>query len=81
MAISIDIYTTQNLVVMLTSAFNQFVNPWAIDAIGWWYYLVYCAWLVIELIFVLIYVVETKGVPDQLSLVLFEFSVVSQAAH
>jgi len=46
---------------MLTSAFNQFINPWAIAAIGWWYYIAYCAWLVIELIFVLVYVVETKG--------------------
>jgi hypothetical protein len=46
---------------MLTSAFNQFINPWAIDAIGWWYYIAYCAWLVIELVFVVVYVVETKG--------------------
>jgi len=46
---------------MLTSAFNQFINPWAIAAIGWWYYIAYCAWLVVELIFVLVYVVETKG--------------------
>lgn len=46
---------------MLTVAFNQFINPVAIDAIGWWYYLVYCAWLIVELVFVAIFVVETKG--------------------
>lgn len=46
---------------MLTSAFNQFINPWAIEAIGWWYYIAYCAWLVIELVFVVVFVVETKG--------------------
>jgi len=57
----LTILKLQNLAIMLTSAFNQFINPWAISAIGWWYYIVYCAWLVIELIFVLIYVVETKG--------------------
>ena len=27
----------QNLVVSLTLAFNPFVNPWALDAIGWKY--------------------------------------------
>ncbi|KXN84749.1 Lactose permease [Leucoagaricus sp. SymC.cos] len=54
-------FALMNLAVMLTSAFNQFINPWAIDAIGWWYYIAYCAWLVIELIFVIVYVVETKG--------------------
>ncbi|KAF7312256.1 Hexose transporterarabidopsis thliana mutm-like protein-1 [Mycena indigotica] len=51
----------QNLVVFLTSAFNQFVNPWAIDAIGWMYYLVYLGWLVLELIFIYFFIVETKG--------------------
>lgn len=51
----------QSIVCMLTAAFNQFVNPWAIDSIGWWYYLVYCGWLIGELVFVITFVVETKG--------------------
>lgn len=46
---------------MLTVAFNQFINPVAIDAIGWRYYLMYCAWLVVELVFVVTFIVETKG--------------------
>jgi hypothetical protein len=46
---------------MLTSTFNQFINPWALEAIGWWYYLAYCAWLIVELVFVIWFVVETKG--------------------
>ncbi|KAL1741008.1 hypothetical protein HDZ31DRAFT_67357 [Schizophyllum fasciatum] len=54
-------FAVMNLTIFLTTAFNQFVNPWALDAIGWHYYLVYCGWLVLELIFVLVYVVETKG--------------------
>ncbi|KAF8656222.1 hypothetical protein AX16_002658 [Volvariella volvacea WC 439] len=54
-------FAVMNLTVFLTAAFNQFVNPWAIDAIGWWYYLVYCAWLVAELIFIITFIVETKG--------------------
>lgn len=51
----------QNLTVYLTAAFNQFFNPWAIQAISWKYYLVYCGWLIIELVFVVTYLVETKG--------------------
>jgi len=54
-------FAVMNLLVFLTSAFNQFINPWAIDAIGWFYYLVYLGWLVVELLFIWYYVVETKG--------------------
>ena len=46
---------------MATVAFNQFVNPWALDAISWWYYTVYCGWLVVELVFIYFFIVETKG--------------------
>ncbi|KAI0671714.1 general substrate transporter [Trametes maxima] len=54
-------FAVMNLVVSLTLAFNQFVNPWALGAIGWYYYLVYCGWLIIELVFVVVYIIETKG--------------------
>ncbi|KAF8149918.1 general substrate transporter [Crassisporium funariophilum] len=54
-------FAVMNLTMMATIAFNQFVNPWAIDAIGWWYYVVYCAWLVVELVFIIFFIVETKG--------------------
>ncbi|THH33177.1 hypothetical protein EUX98_g973 [Antrodiella citrinella] len=54
-------FAVMNIVVSLTLAFNQFVNPWALDALGWKYYLVYCGWLIIELVFVLSFVVETRG--------------------
>ncbi|KAL0061933.1 hypothetical protein AAF712_011217, partial [Marasmius tenuissimus] len=54
-------FAVMNLTVFLTVAFNQFVNPWALEAIGWWYYIVYCGWLILELVFVLTFIVETKG--------------------
>ncbi|KAJ2917422.1 hypothetical protein MD484_g2970, partial [Candolleomyces efflorescens] len=54
-------FAVMNITIMATVAFNQFVNPWALEAIGWWYYLVYCGWLVFELVFVLWFIVETKG--------------------
>ncbi|KAI0926077.1 hypothetical protein AcV5_008639 [Taiwanofungus camphoratus] len=54
-------FAVMNLLVSLTLAFNQFVNPWALDAIGWKYYLVYCGWLVVELIFIVTHIIETRG--------------------
>ncbi|KAF9563259.1 general substrate transporter [Agrocybe pediades] len=54
-------FAIMNLSLMATVAFNQFVNPWALDAIKWWYYIVYCGWLAFELAFVIFFVVETKG--------------------
>ncbi|KAG6877798.1 hypothetical protein C0993_003772 [Termitomyces sp. T159_Od127] len=65
-------FAIMNLTIMLTVAFNQFINPVAIDAIGWWYYLVYCGWLVIELAFVVAFVVETKGRTLEETSVLFD---------
>ncbi|KAI0684104.1 general substrate transporter [Cytidiella melzeri] len=54
-------FAVMNFVVSLTLAFNQFVNPWALDALGWRYYLVYCGWLIIELVFIVTNIVETRG--------------------
>ncbi|KAH9850352.1 general substrate transporter [Lenzites betulinus] len=54
-------FAVMNFVLSLTLAFNQFVNPWALDALGWKYYLVYCSWLIIELVFVVVFIIETKG--------------------
>ncbi|KAH7884734.1 hypothetical protein F5I97DRAFT_1812799 [Phlebopus sp. FC_14] len=53
-------FAIMNFVMYSTMAFNQFVNPWALNSIGWKYYLVYGGWLVVELIFVYILIVETK---------------------
>ncbi|EKM58308.1 uncharacterized protein PHACADRAFT_252522 [Phanerochaete carnosa HHB-10118-sp] len=65
-------FAVMNFVVSLTLAFNQFVNPWALDAIHWKYYLVYCGWLVIELAFVMTYIVETRGRTLEETAVLFD---------
>ncbi|KAF9457782.1 general substrate transporter [Collybia nuda] len=65
-------FAVMNLTVMATIAFNQFINPVAIDAIGWWYYLVYCGWLIFELGFIIAFVVETKGRTLEETSVLFD---------
>lgn len=40
---------------------NQFVNPIAMDALGWKYYCVYIGWLVVEILVVFFFFPETKG--------------------
>lgn len=43
--------------------FNSYVNPVALDDIGWKYYIVYCAWLAFECVVVFRYYIETKNTP------------------
>ncbi|KAF2009722.1 general substrate transporter [Aaosphaeria arxii CBS 175.79] len=43
--------------------FNTYVNPIALKSIGWKYYIVYCAWLGFELVFVWFFYIETKNTP------------------
>ncbi|KAG0706797.1 general substrate transporter [Suillus ampliporus] len=50
-----------NFFAYVSNAFNAFVNPWALDAMGWKYYLVYCGWLAVELLFVMVFIIETRG--------------------
>jgi len=50
-----------NFVVSLALIFNQYVNPIALGAIGWKYYLVYVCWLACEFVFLWFFVVETKN--------------------
>lgn len=51
----------QGLCVNLALFFNSYVNPIALGALGWKYYLVYVCWLVVELAVVWKWYVETKG--------------------
>ncbi|KAJ8494485.1 hypothetical protein ONZ45_g3408 [Pleurotus djamor] len=53
-------FTVFNFMISLSLIFNQYVNPVALDAIQWKYYLVYCCWILFELVFLYFYVVETK---------------------
>ncbi|KZP23825.1 general substrate transporter [Athelia psychrophila] len=54
-------FAAMNMCIELALLFDQFVNPIVIERIGWKYYLVYCIWLAIEVAFVFMYIVETKG--------------------
>ncbi|KAI5122108.1 hypothetical protein M0805_002230 [Coniferiporia weirii] len=50
-----------NFVISLALIFNQYVNPVALAALSWRYYIVYACWLVVETLFCYVYIVETKG--------------------
>ena len=41
--------------------FNQYVNPIALGALQWRYYIVYSCWLAFEFVYLYFTVVETKG--------------------
>ncbi|KAF8872000.1 general substrate transporter [Infundibulicybe gibba] len=54
-------FTVFNFAISLSLIFNQYVNPIAFGALGWKYFLVYVFWILFELVFCYIFVVETKG--------------------
>lgn len=39
----------EQLTVRFAVFFNTYVNPIALDAIGWKYYIVYCVWILVEI--------------------------------
>ncbi|KIJ54573.1 hypothetical protein M422DRAFT_240639 [Sphaerobolus stellatus SS14] len=53
--------TVYYFAISVSFIFNQYANPIALERIAWKYYIVFCVWLAFELIFVIRYVVETKG--------------------
>ncbi|KZS92516.1 hexose transporter [Sistotremastrum niveocremeum HHB9708] len=55
-------FTLFSFAVSLSLIFNQYVNPIALKALGWKYYIFYCAWDAVELVFVYFFVIETKNV-------------------
>lgn len=67
-----------NSTLCLVLAFNQFVDPWALESMKWKYYLVYCGWLVFELGFVVTMIVETKGRTLEETAALFDGEPVPQ---
>ncbi|CAA7260767.1 unnamed protein product [Cyclocybe aegerita] len=54
-------FTVFNFAISLSLIFNQYVNPIALNALGWKYYLVYVAWLAFETVFCYFFIVETKN--------------------
>ncbi|KAL1742198.1 general substrate transporter [Schizophyllum fasciatum] len=55
-------FTVFALVGSLSTIFNQYVNPVALENFGWKYYIFYVVWLTFESIFIYFYLLETKDV-------------------
>ncbi|KAL5501757.1 hypothetical protein ACEPAH_9017 [Sanghuangporus vaninii] len=64
--------TIFTFVVTISLIFNQYVNPVALEALGWKYYIVYCAWLAFELVYCSLFIIETKGMTLEETAVLFD---------
>ncbi|KAI0093090.1 general substrate transporter [Irpex rosettiformis] len=65
-------FTVYSFAVTLSLVFNQYVNPIALAALGWKYYLVYVCWLGFEVVFIFRYLVETKGLTLEETSALFD---------
>ncbi|KIY65562.1 hexose transporter [Cylindrobasidium torrendii FP15055 ss-10] len=60
------------LTVSLAAISNQYINPVALDALGWRYYIVYVAWIACECVFLYLFIIETKGLSLEETAVLFD---------
>lgn len=60
------------LMSSVASAFNQYVNPIALDAMAWRLYIVYVAWLIVEVLVVYFLYPETKGPTLEELAIIFE---------
>lgn len=54
-------YTVFAFAVSASLVFNQYINPIALGALQWKYYIVYCVWIAFELVFVYFFLIETKN--------------------
>jgi len=61
-----------NFFISLSIIFNQYVNPIALDNLGWKYYLVYVAFLLFEIVFCYFFIVETKNLSLEETAALFD---------
>lgn len=55
--------TLASLTILVALFFNQFVNPIALDAIQWRYYIFYCCFLCFEVWYLWRYMIETRYTP------------------
>ncbi|EJD51331.1 general substrate transporter [Auricularia subglabra TFB-10046 SS5] len=54
-------FTIFSFAISLSLIFNQYINPIALKALQWKYYLVYVAWLAFELVFMWFFIIETRN--------------------
>lgn len=69
-----------NFTISIALVFNQYVNPIALQAMGWKYYIVYCAWIAFEFVFLYFMIVETKNLTLEETAALFDGEDLSKRA-
>ncbi|KAG6808601.1 hypothetical protein H0H92_003576 [Tricholoma furcatifolium] len=74
-------FTIFNFAISLSLIFNQYVNPIALDALEWKYYVVYCCWLCAELVFMYFFCIETKGRSLEETAALFDGEDAAENIH
>lgn len=60
------------LTISVALVFNQYVNPIALQNIGWKYYLVYICWILFEGVYLYFFVIETKNLTLEETAALFD---------
>ncbi|KZV72830.1 hexose transporter [Peniophora sp. CONT] len=65
-------FTAFNFTISLALIFNQYVNPVALKALGWKYYIVYICWIAFEVVYIWLFVVETRGLTLEETSALFD---------
>ncbi|KAG1731213.1 general substrate transporter [Suillus paluster] len=61
-----------SFMISLSLIFNQYVNPIALEALQWKYYLVYLFWLCFEFVFCYFFIIETKNHTLEETAVIFD---------
>lgn len=61
-----------NFTISAALIFNQYVNPIALSALGWKYYIVYVCWLAFEGVYCYLFIIETKGLSLEETAALFD---------
>jgi len=61
-----------NFTISVAIIFNQYVNPIALDAIDWKFYIVYDCWIAFEFVYLYFFLVETKGLTLEETAALFD---------
>jgi MFS family permease len=65
-------FTIFNFTISLALIFNQYTNPIALSHLVWKYYIVYACWIAFEIVFLYVYVVETKNLTLEETAALFD---------
>jgi len=65
-------FTVFNFTISCSLIFNQYANPIALDALAWKYYIVYCVFLLFELVFIYFFIIETKDLTLEETAALFD---------